>query len=118
MVRFHAESQRRCFTLLFLSQFSKVPAVYLCKYTILLRRLDKRLFVFYYMYTFEYKRRPSVFPTTVYLKGHKRKPVRFCAPLAYRDLQADLPRGWCSQCGGEVFRSGQDLCVHCAKGDH
>ena len=60
-----------------------------------------------------------MFALTVYLKDHNRMPVRFGAKLPFRDIQADLPLGWCSRCGSEVFQRGQDLCIHCrnAKGE-
>lgn len=60
-----------------------------------------------------------MFTMTVYLKDHKRKPLRFGVGLPFRDTQADLPYGWCSCCGSEVFQIGQERCIHCrnAKGE-
>ena len=88
--------------------------MYLCKYTVLLQPLDLYWFMYYHMYIIKYKsRRQSVFALTVYLKDHNRMPVRFGTRLPFRDIQADLPRAWCSCCGSEVFQAGQERCIHC-----
>lgn len=102
-----------------LSIFSKPFVVYLCKYTILLCPLDLYWFMYYYMYIIKYKsKEATVITLTLYLKDHNRMPIRFGTSLPFRDIQAGLPRGWCSRCGTEVFQEGQDLCIHCrnAKG--
>ena len=49
----------------------------------------------------------------VYCKDHRRRPVRFGYAPSMRDLQADIPRTWCCQCGSEVFENGQDRCIRC-----
>ena len=90
--------------------------MYLCKYTIPLVSIDKHLFVFYYVYIIKYKfQEVPVYPSIVYLKDHNRMPVRFGIQLPFRDLQAELPRGWCTCCGSEVFQEGQERCIHCRK---
>ena len=40
---------------------------------------------------------------TVYLKSHKRQPVHLGVFPYIRDVQQDLPRGWCRRCGSEIF---------------
>ena len=50
---------------------------------------------------------------TVYCKNHRRRPVRFGHTPFFRDVQADIPAGWCCRCGSEVFESGKDLCMGC-----
>lgn len=50
---------------------------------------------------------------TVYCKDRRRRPVRFGHTPFFRDVQADIPAGWCCRCGSEVFESGKDLCMGC-----
>lgn len=50
---------------------------------------------------------------TVYCKSHKRRPIRFGYLPCFRDVQADIPAGWCQTCGSEVFIRGQTQCNQC-----
>lgn len=50
---------------------------------------------------------------TVYCKDRRRRPARFGHTPFFRDVQADIPAGWCCRCGSEVFESGKDLCMGC-----
>ena len=96
--------------------FSNSFGSYLYKYTNLRSPLDKYSFKYYYMYIFKYKlRRNTVLTLTVYCKSHKRRPIRFSTPMAFQDIQAQIPPAWCSVCGSEVFERGQDRCVRCRK---
>ena len=52
---------------------------------------------------------------TIFLKDHKRMPIRIPAFSPFRDVQADIPAGWCICCGGEVFDRGQERCIRCRK---
>ena len=102
-----------------MSIFSNPFVLYLCKYTVLLKPLDKYWFKYYYVYMFKYLlRRHPVINLIVYCKDHCRQPVRFGFPPPLRDIQADIPKSWCCLCGSEVFERGQDRCIRCrgAKG--
>ena len=46
--------------------------------------------------------------------GHRR-PVRFPRWYPGLDVQGCIPAGWCLRCGTELFRSGAELCVRCAR---
>ena len=52
---------------------------------------------------------------TVYLKDHRRMPVRFGSFPLFRDPQADIPRNWCICCGSEIFDRGEERCLLCRK---
>lgn len=56
----------------------------------------------------------------LYTQAHARKPVKITYPPGLRDVQADIPAGWCRRCGAECYRPGADLCSRCqpTKGDH
>lgn len=48
--------------------------------------------------------------TTVYLKSHKRQPVRLgCFPYM-GDPQQALPKSWCRSCGSEIFGRSCPAC--------
>lgn len=49
----------------------------------------------------------------IYLWSHGRRPVRARSVTALVDRQAQLPAGWCSLCGAEVYRPGHRLCGRC-----
>lgn len=49
----------------------------------------------------------------VYTKNAGRRPVWLgCRPVP-RDVQGDIPVGWCSCCGKEVYVSGKLQCRQC-----
>ena len=50
----------------------------------------------------------------VYLRPGGRRPIWLGVRPAMRDIQADIPAGWCEVCGKEVFSVGQQLCQVCA----
>ena len=54
----------------------------------------------------------------IYCKDHKRRPIRLGAQPVFRDIQGQIPYGWCPDCGREVFEPDQERCVECrsAKG--
>lgn len=56
----------------------------------------------------------------IYCKDHKRRPIRFGASLPFRDIQGQIPAGWCSDCGCEIFEGMQERCRQCseAKGEN
>lgn len=49
----------------------------------------------------------------IYCKSHRRRPIRFGYFPPVRDVQGDIPAGWCSACGSEVFQQGEDRCMWC-----
>ena len=50
--------------------------------------------------------------STVYLKSRGRMPIRSLPPLGIRDIQQDIPPGWCLACRREVY-SDRPLCPRC-----
>lgn len=44
-----------------------------------------------------------------------RRPVHHGKILGLADPQALPPAGWCSHCGGEVYRRGREICRRCLK---
>ena len=51
----------------------------------------------------------------IYRKDHRRRPIHLGKRQFIRDIQADIPAGWCTLCGCEVFRQGEDRCIWCQK---
>lgn len=51
----------------------------------------------------------------VYCKPNRRRPILLGSRPFPRDIQADIPRGWCRDCGAEVFTLGQNRCPYCRK---
>lgn len=49
----------------------------------------------------------------LYLKSGKRRPVLLHPVIGLRDMQAQIPHGWCMRCGREVYRFGSALCADC-----
>lgn len=104
-----------------MSIFSNFSNKYLCKYTILSKPLDLYWFVYYYVYMFKYLlRRYALLSLIIYCKSHKRRPIHIGTLPCLRDVQADIPVGWCQVCGCEVFEENQDRCIRCRtrKGDN
>ncbi len=54
----------------------------------------------------------------VYLRSHRRRPVRLGLRWGSADLQGEIPRSWCCRCGAEVFRPGAVCCSRCQKEDN
>ena len=52
----------------------------------------------------------------IYLRSGRRQPVRLCVPVNPRDIQEDIPLGWCAVCGAEVFHPDSRLCRYCEGG--
>jgi hypothetical protein len=53
----------------------------------------------------------------VYLRSHRRRPVRITPRWGRSDEQAEIPWFWCCRCGREVYERGKCLCGECAKED-
>lgn len=49
----------------------------------------------------------------IYCRSHHRRPIRKGVNRAFRDVQAEVPAGWCETCGAEVFLPAQRQCLHC-----
>lgn len=49
----------------------------------------------------------------IYCNTHRRRPIQLGFSYLFRDTQGDIPSGWCSVCGSEVFQRGEDLCGRC-----
>ena len=49
----------------------------------------------------------------LYLRSHGRRPVWLGTRWGMRDMQAEVPEGWCSRCGREVYTREQLLCGRC-----
>ena len=49
----------------------------------------------------------------IYCKDHYRRPVRFASIPLFRDVQSEIPSGWCDVCGCEIFTPGEDRCILC-----
>ena len=52
----------------------------------------------------------------VYLKSGRRQPVQAEAPLYPRDVQQDIPAGWCVSCGQMLYDPRRQLCRRCKGG--
>lgn len=52
---------------------------------------------------------------TVYLRSHRRRPVRLRQPWGRTDVQGEIPWFWCCRCGAEVFLPGAIRCSRCEK---
>lgn len=52
----------------------------------------------------------------VYCKSRKRRPISFRRTPFFHDRQGELPIGWCSRCGSEIFVWGQEQCSRCRDG--
>ena len=50
------------------------------------------------------------------LWSHGRRPVRAVPVIGLKDVQAEVPAGWCGVCGAEVYRPGRSRCARCRKG--
>ena len=50
----------------------------------------------------------------IYCKEQKRRPIRLGSLPSMRDIQADIPPGWCEVCGCEVFEAGRYRCPWCS----
>lgn len=50
---------------------------------------------------------------TVYLKSGRRRPVQWETPLFLRDIQQDIPAGWCPSCGQMIYNTEALLCTRC-----
>lgn len=53
----------------------------------------------------------------VYLKSGHRQPVQEAAPIYLRDIQQDIPRGWCPSCGQMLYSPEARLCRRCEEGE-
>ena len=51
----------------------------------------------------------------IYLKSHRRRPVRMAFWATMGDVQGDIPAAWCENCGAEVFAWDETLCSRCKK---
>lgn len=49
----------------------------------------------------------------VYLKSRRRMPVCVLHRVYPRDLQQDIPVGWCVQCRRELYCAEEALCRRC-----
>ena len=52
----------------------------------------------------------------IYLLSHGRRPVRAVPGIGLVDRQAEIPAGWCSLCGAEVYRPERSRCQRCRSG--
>lgn len=52
----------------------------------------------------------------IYLRGKGRKPIRLTPYKAGVDLQNQVPFGWCSICGREVYDGKKYICEECERG--
>ena len=50
-----------------------------------------------------------------YLKLPGRRPVWVGPRSLFADLQGAIPRGWCVNCGAEVFEENAEQCARCQK---
>lgn len=51
----------------------------------------------------------------IYLRGKSRRPVRLTPYKAGKDMQDQVPSGWCNLCGREVYEWGSDICTECKR---
>lgn len=51
----------------------------------------------------------------VYVKRHRRRPIRTGRGFDGGDVQAQIPFWWCDCCGKEVYARGHRLCQVCAE---
>lgn len=53
--------------------------------------------------------------TVIYLRSHKRRPIRLRRNVFPEDAQGSIPFGWCESCGMECFSPGVWLCPECMR---
>ena len=51
----------------------------------------------------------------LYLRSHKRRPIRLQRSIFCEDVQGSIPFGWCEGCGVECFTPGCLLCPACMR---
>lgn len=51
----------------------------------------------------------------LYLRSHRRRPVRLAPRWRSGDEQGEIPWNWCCGCGAEVFAPGAFLCSRCQR---
>lgn len=51
----------------------------------------------------------------MYLRDGFRQPVLYRGRDAFPDVQGRLPKGWCEECGTEIFDDGQRSCERCQR---
>ena len=69
------------------------------------------------MYSNAYKINGGVFvwKDVIYLRNAKRRPVRSWPYDPEADLQGEIPYGWCSVCGMEVYGQEREVCALCER---
>lgn len=53
--------------------------------------------------------------TVVYLRSHRRRPVRLSRGIFPEDVQGSIPFGWCVSCAMECYEPGVRLCPACLR---
>lgn len=53
--------------------------------------------------------------TVIYLRSHKRRPIRLQRGIFPEDVQGSIPFGWCENCGMECYTPGCLLCPQCMR---
>ena len=48
-----------------------------------------------------------------YRKTYHRQPVSLGICFPFADPQAQIPAGWCMNCGREIFSQGENFCPEC-----
>ena len=86
----------------------------MCKYTNVEIPLDKYLKKYYYRATDvrERVRKEEIVPV-VYCKSRRRRPIWVGVRAAMQDVRAELPVGWCPNCGMECYLDFEELCEAC-----
>lgn len=51
----------------------------------------------------------------IYLRSHKRRPVRLYPGIFSEDVQGAIPCGWCEGCGMECYTADARLCPECLR---
>lgn len=55
----------------------------------------------------------AVWDGIVYLKTGRRMPVQMGSVIYPRDVQQDIPQGWCPVCRRELYAADEKLCRRC-----
>ena len=53
--------------------------------------------------------------TVIYLRSHKRRPIRLKKSIFTEDVQGSIPFGWCEGCGMECYEPGCLICPSCMR---
>lgn len=87
----------------------------MCKYTKLMKSIDKYWNKYYYSPTRVLEQVQIGGVMRIYLRSHRRRPILLWRWWGRKDAQGEIPWFWCCKCGAEVFTPGATRCSRCKK---